>query len=94
MKSLTKSKVMMNLGKQLPICNVISIKNPLYILNQIENAQNNYNQYVSSLFSEYETKIIDLVQTVQNFKIVNREYFSTIIFDYLSKLSQEKAIRI
>ena len=31
---------------------------------------------------------------MQNFKIVNREYFSTIIFDYLSKLSQGEKLNL
>ena len=43
-------------------------KKSFVLLNQIENAQNNYNQYVSSLFSEYETKIIDLVENSAKFQ--------------------------
>lgn len=64
------------------------------LLNQIEKAQKDYNQYVSSLFSEYEMKIIDLLQTVENFKIVNREYFLSIIFDYLYRLSKDEKLEL
>ena len=59
---------------------VSHLKSPEYkecyrLFNQIESAQDDYNQNVNSLFLEYKTKILELIQKVENFKLVDEEYF-------------------
>ena len=60
--------------------------------------QYQYNKCVSKTLCDSEKRIDEQIQKVDNFKIINRDYFLSIIFDYLYRLSKgqnaELSIRV
>lgn len=75
------------------------LKSPEYkeahkLLYQIESSQEDYNQNVKALFLLYKSKILELIQKVENFKLVDEDYFFLIFFDYLNRLSKGESLEL